>query len=226
MLTAALASERTLDLTDHVLESDEAQRALRHVASSPELRDAVAKQTAGLAGEVVGGLRSSGRRLDDRAERVVRRSARTQPATYGGVVTRAIGLATDAALTIVLFMSVVGIAALVASLAGGLQPAWLAGALLASGWFVVVALYFVLFWSTAGQTPGMRLLLVRVETRSSGGSPSVGRSLVRLVGLVLAIIPMFLGFVPVLFTRQRRGLQDFLAGTVVVYDENRPGSPG
>ena len=135
-------------------------------------------------------------------------------------MTRAIALATDAAVTIVLFMSIVGIAALVASLVGGLRPAWLAGALLASGWFLVVGTYFVLFWSTAGQTPGMRLLRVRVRTRGlDGDSPSIGRSLVRLVGLVLAIVPICAGFIPVLFTERRRGLPDFLAGTVVVYED-------
>ncbi len=43
----------------------------------------------------------------------------------------------------------------------------------------------------------------------------------RLIGLVLAIVPMFAGFVPVLFTEKRRGLPDFLAGTVVVHDDSR-----
>jgi uncharacterized RDD family membrane protein YckC len=46
----------------------------------------------------------------------------------------------------------------------------------------------------------------------------VWRSLIRLVGLVLAIIPCFAGFVPVVFDSRRRGLQDFMAGTVVVFD--------
>jgi uncharacterized RDD family membrane protein YckC len=72
----------------------------------------------------------------------------------------------------------------------------------------------------AGQTPGMRLLHVRVQG-PAGNPPSVGRSLVRLVGLVLAIVPMFAGFIPVLFSKRRRGLPDFLAGTVVVYDDTR-----
>ena len=129
-----------------------------------------------------------------------------------------LALAADAAVTIVLFMSVVGIAALVASLVGGLRPEWLVGALLASGWMLVAGTYFVLFWSSAGQTPGMRLLRVRVHG-PAGDPPSIGRSLVRLVGLVLAIVPMFAGFIPVLFTERRRGLPDFLAGTVVVYDD-------
>ena len=118
-------------------------------------------------------------------------------------------------------MSVVGVAALVASLVGGLRPAWLAGILLGSGWALLVGTYFVLFWSTAGQTPGMRLLGLRV-LGPSGRPPSAGRALVRLVGLLLAIVPLFAGFIPVLFTERRRGLQDFLAGTVVVYESARP----
>jgi uncharacterized RDD family membrane protein YckC len=220
LVTAALASPQTLQLTDKVLASDETQRALRHVASSPELRDAIARQTAGLTDEVVGGLRASAARLDDRAEQVVGRPPRTERPVYGGVATRTIALAIDAAVTIVLFMSAVGIVALVASLVGGLRPQWLVGALLASGWMLVAGAYFVLFWSAAGQTPGMRLLRVRV-CGPAGDKPSIGRSVVRLVGLVLAIVPLFAGFVPVLFTERRRGLPDFLAGTVVLYDDAR-----
>ena len=218
LLTAALGSPQTLELTDSVLASDETQRALRHVASSPELRDAIAHQTTGLAEEVVGGVRASAARLDDRAEQVVRRPPRSERPIYGGIATRAIALATDAVVTIVLFMSAVGIVALVASLVGGLRPEWLVGALLASGWILVVGSYFVLFWSAAGQTPGMRLLHVRLRG-PTGDTPSIPRSLVRLVGLVLAIVPLFAGFVPVLFTQRRRGLPDFLAGTVVLYDD-------
>jgi uncharacterized RDD family membrane protein YckC len=220
LVTAALASPRTLELTDRVLASDETQRAVHHIASSPELRDAIARQTTGFAEDVVGGVRASAVRLDDRAEQVVRRPPRTDRPIYGGIVTRAIALATDAAVTIVVFMSVVGVAALVASLVGGLRPAWLAGALLASGWMLIAGTYFVLFWSAAGQTPGMRLLRIRIRDLT-GGTPSIGRSVVRLVGLVLAIVPLFAGFVPVLFTERRRGLPDFLAGTVVLYDDTR-----
>jgi uncharacterized RDD family membrane protein YckC len=220
LVTAALASPQTLELTDRVLASDETQRAIHHVAASPELRDAIARQTTGLAEEVVGGVRASAARLDDRAEQIVRRPPRTERPIYGGIATRAIALAADAAVTIVIFMSVVGVAALVASLVGGLRPAWLVGALLGSGWMLVTGTYFVLFWSSAGQTPGMRLLRLRV--RGPGGTaPSVARSLVRLIGLVLAIVPLFAGFVPVLFTERRRGLPDFLAGTVVLYDGTR-----
>ena len=134
-------------------------------------------------------------------------------------MTRAIALATDAALTTVILMSITGVVALVASLVGGLRPEWLVGALLGSGWFLLTGAYFSLFWSAAGQTPGMRLLRVCVRG-PDGTAPSLGRSLVRFVGLVLAIVPLFAGFVPVLFTERRRGLPDFVAGTVVVFEDS------
>ena len=218
LVTAALASPRTLEATDRVLASEQMQHALDHVASSPELREAVQKQTTGLAEEVVGDLRETAARLDDRAERVVSRRVRPARAREAGIVTRALALATDAGITLVAYMAVVGLASLVASLVGTLRPAWLAGLLLTAAWALIVVPYFVLFWSTAGQTPGMRLLRLRLH-RLDGSALSVGRALVRVVGLALAIIPLFAGFVPVLFSDRRRGLPDYLAGTVVVYDD-------
>jgi hypothetical protein len=186
VVTEALASPRTLELTDRALASDEMQRVLRHVASSPELRDAVARQTAGLAEEVVGGIRASAVRLDDGAERIVRRRSRAERPIYAGVATRAIALGIDAALTILIFTSVVGIAALVSSLVGTLRPAWLAGLLLTFGLMLVAGTYFVLFWSAAGQTPGMRLLRLRVHgpldwpvARTSGRTRAVDHPAVR-----------------------------------------------
>jgi uncharacterized RDD family membrane protein YckC len=218
LVAAALASPRTLEATDRVLASEQMQHALDHVASSPELREAVQKQTTGLAEEVVGDLRETGARLDDRVESVVRRRVRPTRPREAGIVTRAIALATDAGLALVAYMAIVGVASLVASLVGTLRPAWLAGLLLAAAWVLIVIAYFVLFWSTAGQTPGMRLLRLRLH-RLDGSALSVGRALVRVVGLALAIVPLFAGFVPVLFSDRRRGLPDYLAGTVVVYDD-------
>ena len=220
MVTGALGSPQALELTDKALASEEMQLALGRIASSPELRDAVARQTSGLAEEVIGGVRASAVRLDDRAEEVVRRKPRTEPSSYGGIATRAIALATDAGLTIVIVMALTGFLALITSLVGDVRPEWLAALLLSIGGILVTGGYFVLFWSAAGQTPGMRLLRLTVEG-PAGSPPSFFRSVVRFVGLVLSIVPLFAGFLPVLFTKRRRGLADFLAGTVVVYDRTR-----
>jgi uncharacterized RDD family membrane protein YckC len=218
LLTSALASPQTLELTDRVMASDETQHALRHVASSPELRDAVSRQTRGFVDEVVDGIRTSAVRMDQRVESAVRRRERAGRPVFAGIVTRALALAADAFATILIYLGIVGVVALIASLVGGLRPQWLVGVLLLVGWVVIAGGYFVLFWSSAGQTLGMRLLRLRVRT-AAGDPPSVGRSIVRVIGLVLAIVPLFLGFVPVLFDERRRGLADFMAGTTVVYDD-------
>jgi uncharacterized RDD family membrane protein YckC len=218
LLNAALASPRALVLTDRVLASEETQHALRQVASSPEIRHAIRKQTAGLAEEVVGGVRASAVRLDGRVEHAVSRRERVGRPAFAGIATRALALVTDAIATTAIYMAVVGVVAIVSSLVGGLGQDWLVGTLLAVGWIAIAATYFVLCWSTTGQTPGMRLLHLRVETLA-GGIPSAGRSIVRLVGLVLSIAFLFIGFLPVLFNQRRRGLADFLAGTVVLYDD-------
>jgi uncharacterized RDD family membrane protein YckC len=115
-----------------------------------------------------------------------------------------------------IYLSVLGVATLVSLLVGTLRPQWLVGLLMTSGWALVSGAYFVLFWSTAGRTPGMQLLRLRVRTQA-GAPPSIARSVVRMVGLIVSIIPLFAGFLPVLFDRRRRGLADMVAGTVVVY---------
>ena len=42
------------------------------------------------------------------------------------------------------------------------------------------------------------------------------RAIVRAIGLVLAAIPLFAGYLPIATGRKRRGLQDYLARTMVV----------
>jgi uncharacterized RDD family membrane protein YckC len=186
------------------------QHMLRNVAASPELRTAMAKQSAGLAEEVAAGARSSALRLDSRI-------GRSRSTRHGGVATRGAALAFDALAALVIYVSGSAVVALIASLVGGIRPHWLAGTLLGAAWLLVAGGYFTLFWSTAGQTPGMRLMRLRVR-RADGGGLSFGRSVVRAVGLALAIIPLFAGFLPALFDERRRALPDYVAGTVVEYD--------
>jgi uncharacterized RDD family membrane protein YckC len=169
----------------------------------------VAHQTAGFGAELAEGLRHRARAVDDSIGRHGSDTSR-----YGGLVSRAVGLVVDAALAHVTFLVVAASVGLVLSLADTLSPGWVEGAIAGGGWGVVVALYFVSFWTATGQTPGMRIVRVRV-VRPDGSHLSVWRSVVRLVGLMLAIVPLFAGFLPVLFDRRRRALPDYLAGTVV-----------
>ena len=133
-------------------------------------------------------------------------------------IKRGFALAFDALAALLIFAAGSAVFALIASLVGGVRPQWLAGSLLGAGWLLVVGGYFVLFWSSAGQTPGMKLMRLRAR-RADGGGISLGRAIVRALGLALAIIPLFAGFLPALLDERRRALPDYLAGTVVVYDD-------
>jgi uncharacterized RDD family membrane protein YckC len=140
---------------------------------------------------------------------------------YAGIASRAVALALDALLAQIIVLTVGAVLALVASLVGDPNLDTPGAIIAAIGWIVFVGCYFVLFWSTAGQTPGMRVMALRVVT-GTGRHPGVGRSVVRVIGLGLAIIPLFAGFIPVLFDSRRRALPDMLAGTVVLYAGAEP----
>lgn len=144
---------------------------------------------------------------------------------YAGIATRAVALAVDLAIVHVVFLVGAGLLGLVASLVGDLRPDWLVAALVGVGWALSVTFYFALFWSVTGQTPGLRAMRLRVVAEGSN-PPSLGRALIRLVGLVLAIVPLFAGFLPVLLDDRRRGLHDYLAGTVVLYADRTQATAG
>ena len=137
-------------------------------------------------------------------------------ASYGGIATRGIALAVDAAIANGIYIVIAALLGLVTSLVGDLHPKWLVALIAAAGWALLVGGYFVLFWSATGQTPGMRMMRLRVVTYR-GERVHFVRALIRLGGLALAIIPLFAGFLPVLVDPRRRALQDFLARTVVVH---------
>jgi uncharacterized RDD family membrane protein YckC len=137
---------------------------------------------------------------------------------YVGLATRAISFAFDAAV-INLIATIVGVgAALILSLLH-LPPAVRTVLTVLGGvtYLLWVIGYFAVFWSTTGQTPGARTMRIRVLT-AAGTTPGLRRALVRYAGLLLAALPLFAGFVLVLFDDKRRALQDRLADTVLVED--------
>ncbi len=157
----------------------------------------------------------------ERAREVARRVHGIQeppppPTHYIGLVTRVIAFVVDAAI----INTVAAITAAAGALILSLFPishdlrtviVAIAGAL----FFVWVIAYFATFWATTGQTPGNRMLRIRVE-RTDGRRLRPRQALLRVIGLVLAALPLFAGYVPILFTDRRRGLADWLARTVVV----------
>jgi pimeloyl-ACP methyl ester carboxylesterase/uncharacterized RDD family membrane protein YckC len=203
------------------------RRTLQDVLSSPEIRHALTSQTEGFAAEVADGARSRGVRTDDALEAGVHRLLRLRRPDaplrpFAGFASRGAALVLDAFLAQLACLAAAASVALVASLVGASLTNVFARVFTGAGIFVVAGAYFVGFWSTVGQTPGMRLLGVRVAG-PDGTPPSGIRSVVRLAGLVLAVLPLGAGFLTALVDRRRRALQDFVAGTIVRYDADVAG---
>jgi uncharacterized RDD family membrane protein YckC len=131
-------------------------------------------------------------------------------------VTRAIAFAVDAAIIDLIALVVgvgVGLALSILSVSNDLQVVLLA---FGGAAFLVWSVgYFTVFWSTTGQTPGNRLMRLRV-CDDDGAVLSPRRALLRFGALVLAALPLLAGFLTVLVDDRRRGVHDMLAGTVVV----------
>ena len=69
----AIDSRLAVHVTDHLLQSPEVERAVEQIASSAAVRAAMVNQSSSLASELADGLRGRAERLDDAAERTVRR---------------------------------------------------------------------------------------------------------------------------------------------------------
>ena len=133
---------------------------------------------------------------------------------FVGVVTRATSWIIDAALINVAAIMVGVGTALVLSLfplSKDLKPPLE----VVAGFAYVIwcAAYFVVFWSVTGQTPGARIMQIRlVSAERARVKPA--RAIVRWVGMNLAMLPLFAGYLPILW--ERRGFPDWLAHTLVV----------
>lgn len=84
---------------------------------------------------------------------------------------------------------------------------------LVAWWF----LYFAYQWAVSGKTIGMAIFglqVVTVEGRPIGNRTAAMRTL----GLGLTVLTLGIGFLGIVYQRERRALDDFVAGTAVVYD--------
>ncbi len=143
---------------------------------------------------------------------------RSGAAGYAGLVTRMIAFAVDGALIWAVAATVgvtVGLGVSLLHLPSRADAA--IAAVLAALALLWPAAYFVFFWSSAGQTPGARVMSIAVLDSGGRGGLKPRRALLRFVGLCIAAIPLGAGILIMLFDSRRRCLQDRLARTVVVY---------
>ncbi len=77
------------------------------------------------------------------------------------------------------------------------------------------AIYALVFQITGARTVGMRVTKTRIID-VYGDPPTIGRAVARTAGYLAGVLTLGLGFLWIGFDSEKRGLQDWLAGTYVV----------
>ena len=113
-------------------------------------------------------------------------------------------LLVDYCILSVLWFGLVGAAALVDSAVLGLLAT-----------FLGPALYFILFWSTGGRTPGQRAAGLQL-LRTDGSRVGLRDAVVRYLGTLLSLPLFFLGYLWMLWDPAGQTWHDKLADTMVV----------
>lgn len=137
---------------------------------------------------------------------------------YAGPVSRLAAFALDQSVVVFSFSVLTAVATWVVSLVtdGRIQLHG-TGVVVTAGIFVLWnAVYYAYPWSVSGKSFGMALLGIRVVT-AQGGPCGLRAATVRILTLPLGFVTMGIGFLPIVFGRQRRGIHDAIAGTAVVY---------
>ena len=75
--------------------------------------------------------------------------------------------------------------------------------------------YLLVFQISVGRTLGMRFLHIKIID-VYGDRPSAARCVARCAGYLASIVTLFLGFLWMGFDSEKRGLQDWIAGTYVI----------
>jgi uncharacterized RDD family membrane protein YckC len=225
MVRRALDSEASERIWAEVLASDQAQMLVERIAGAPEIRAAIAAQSAGLLTDVGIRLTRLTEALDDTMERVVRRRDQEELETdQAGLATRLVAAGIDLGLLFVIYSLASGVLASVISYVFG-QHLSLAGAIvLGAIGFIVAGTIFSTFWALVGQTPGMRFLSIRL-THHGSRDITLGLAIRRFLAVILSLIPFGLGFLAILRDPSRRAWHDRLTGTEVVYDAVQRGAP-
>jgi uncharacterized RDD family membrane protein YckC len=220
-LIDALDSELVDTVWQRLLASDEAQKLVERIAEAPEVRAAIAAQGVGFLDDIRRQIGKIARAADDVIERIARRlTRRTQragPTECAGAFTRALAFAIDLGVLNLAFIAISALVAFVASVlfpSGATVPALAIGAF---AWLIVGSAFAVSFWALTGQTPGMSIVGLRVVALDEPRM-NLRIAIRRRFCFLLAVIPLGLGFLGILFSERRRGLEDTIGHTEVHYD--------
>ena len=79
-------------------------------------------------------------------------------------------------------------------------------------------LYFTYQWAVSGKTLGMAILGLQVVTARGWADQRAAGRLPHSRSRYHPVLTLGIGFLGIVYQRERRALNDFIAGTAVVYD--------
>jgi uncharacterized RDD family membrane protein YckC len=83
--------------------------------------------------------------------------------------------------------------------------------------FVVIGIiYMPVMWAWKGATLGQMALGLKVVRASDGGPIGVGGAILRYIGLIIALLVIYIGVIWIAFDPKKQGWADKIAGTVVI----------
>lgn len=82
--------------------------------------------------------------------------------------------------------------------------------------FIVFGLIFLWFWQKAGCTPGKWLMRMRIVDVASFKKPTFKQFLIRYCAYIISIIPLTLGFMWIMWSKNNQGWHDIIANTAVI----------
>jgi uncharacterized RDD family membrane protein YckC len=222
LVRRALDSEASERIWAEVLASAQVQMLVERIAGAPEIRAAIAAQSAGLLTDIGIRLTRITERLDDTMERVVRRREQEELETdQAGLATRLVAAGVDLGLLFVVYSLASGV---LASVISGQRLSLVAAIVLGGLGLIATGAIFATFWALVGQTPGMRFLSIRL-THHGSHDITLGLATRRFLAVILSVIPLGLGFFAILRDPSRRAWHDRLTGTEVVYDAVQRSAP-
>jgi uncharacterized RDD family membrane protein YckC len=123
---------------------------------------------------------------------------------------RLVAYIVDVVIQGVLFLGVFAITLVFAAI---FPPLFLVGLL---AWLAIAIGYFPYFWSTTGQTLGMKMMQIKVVRDADGGPLTSGQAILRLLGYWVSGFVFYLGYIWIFIDGRRRGWMDLIAGTIVI----------
>jgi uncharacterized RDD family membrane protein YckC len=136
---------------------------------------------------------------------------------YAGAISRLAAFAADVGASWGLFTAGAALISLASELITGTSVSITHHQILAIVLLVLWEyVYFTYQWAVSGKTVGMALFGLQVVT-AEGAPIGPRQAALRTLAVPLSLLVLGLGFLGVLFQRERRTLHDLLVGTAVVY---------